>query len=332
MDNFKAVGIIGTGSYLPDKVLSNKDLENMVETSNEWIITRTGIKERRIAPQDMATSDLCFEAAKKALAMAKITAEDLDMIIVATVTPDHAFPATACILQDRLGAHKAAAFDLEAGCSGFMYAFTIASQFIQNGNYRYVLILGAETFNKIVNWEDRTTCILFGDGAGAAVVGPVKEGYGMLSFSLGADGSGGPWLIQPAGGSRIPATFDTVTNNLHTIHMKGQDVFKFAVKAMADSAFEVLEKAGLKPRDVDWLIPHQANTRIIEAAIRRLGIPLEKTIINLDRYGNMSSASIPVALDEALCEGKIKKDDIVLLVAFGAGMTSGAGVLRWQGL
>lgn len=332
MDNFKAVGIIGTGSFLPDKVLSNKDLENMVETSNEWIITRTGIKERRIAPQDMATSDLCLEAAKKALAMAKITAEDLDMIIVATVTPDHAFPATACILQDRLGAHKAAAFDLEAGCSGFMYAFTIASQFIQNGNYRYVLILGAETFNKIVNWEDRTTCILFGDGAGAAVVGPVKESYGMLSFSLGADGSGGPWLIQPAGGSRMPATFDTVTNNLHTIHMKGQDVFKFAVKAMADSAFEVLEKAGLKPRDVDWLIPHQANTRIIEAAIRRLGIPLEKTIINLDRYGNMSSASIPVALDEALGEGKIKKDDIVLLVAFGAGMTTGASVLRWQGL
>lgn len=331
MDNLNAVGILGTGSFLPDRILTNKDLEAMVETSDEWIVTRTGIRERRIAPYDMATSDLCFEAAKKALAMAEVAAEDLDLIIVATVTPDHAFPATACILQDRLGAKKAAAFDLEAGCSGFMYAFAIASQFIQNGNYRYVLLLGAETFNKIVNWEDRTTCILFGDGAGAAVVGPVKEGYGMLSFSLGADGSGGPWLIQPAGGSRMPASVDTVTKKLHTIHMKGQDVFKFAVKAMADAAFEVLEKAGLKPKDVSWLIPHQANTRIIEAAIKRLGIPLEKTIINLDRYGNMSSASIPVALDEVLREGKIKKDDIILLVAFGAGMTTGASVLRWPG-
>jgi len=324
-----ATGILGTGVYLPEQVLTNTDLERMVDTNDEWIVTRTGIRERRIAAPGIATSDMCLWAAEKALQKAGVAAADLDLIIIATVTPDHAFPATACLVQDRLGASKAAAFDLEAGCSGFMYGLNIANQFIANGTYQYVLIVGAETFHPIVNWEDRTTCILFGDGAGAAVVGPVEQGSGILAGAMGSDGSGGQWLVQPAGGSRQPASLDSVEQKLHSIHMQGREVFKFAVKAMAEAALKVLEQAGVSPQEVDLLVPHQANIRIIEAAAKRLEIPLNKVAINLDSYGNMSSASIPVALHEALEQGRVKKGDLVLLVAFGAGMTYGASLLRW---
>jgi len=326
----KPVGIIGTGSYLPEKVLTNKDLENMVDTTDEWIVSRTGIRERRIAAEDQASSDLAVEASRKALEAAGVTADQLDLIIVATVTPDMMFPATACLLQDRLGAKKAAAFDLSAACSGFLYGIATASQFIQSGMYRYALVVGVDCLSKITNWEDRNTCVLFGDGAGAVVLGPVEEGSGLLSFELGADGSGGDLLKQPAGGSRLPASRDTVDGRLHTISMAGREVFKFAVRVMGNAAEEALAKAGMTKEDIDFLVPHQANTRIIDAAVKRFGLSEEKVIINLDRFGNMSSASIPVALDEALHQGRIKKGNTLVLVGFGGGLTWGAAVLKWS--
>ncbi len=326
----KPVGIIGTGSYLPEKVLTNKDLENMVDTTDEWIVSRTGIRERRIAAEDQASSDLAVEASRKALEAAGVTADQLDLIIVATVTPDMMFPATACLLQDRLGAKKAAAFDLSAACSGFLYGIATASQFIQSGMYRYALVVGVDCLSKITNWEDRNTCVLFGDGAGAVVLGPVEEGSGFLSFELGADGSGGDLLKQPAGGSRLPASRDTVDGRLHTISMAGREVFKFAVRVMGNAAEEALAKAGMTKEDIDFLVPHQANTRIIDAAVKRFGLSEEKVIINLDRFGNMSSASIPVALDEALHQGRIKKGNTLVLVGFGGGLTWGAAVLKWS--
>ncbi len=326
----KPVGIIGTGSYLPEKVLTNKDLENMVDTTDKWIVSRTGIRERRIAAEDQASSDLAVEASRKALEAAGVTADQLDLIIVATVTPDMMFPATACLLQDRLGAKKAAAFDLSAACSGFLYGIATASQFIQSGMYRYALVVGVDCLSKITNWEDRNTCVLFGDGAGAVVLGPVEEGSGFLSFELGADGSGGDLLKQPAGGSRLPASRDTVDGRLHTISMAGREVFKFAVRVMGNAAEEALAKAGMTKEDIDFLVPHQANTRIIDAAVKRFGLSEEKVIINLDRFGNMSSASIPVALDEALHQGRIKKGNTLVLVGFGGGLTWGAAVLKWS--
>lgn len=326
----KPVGIIGTGSYLPEKVLTNKDLENMVDTTDEWIVSRTGIRERRIAAEDQASSDLALEASRKAIQAAGLTADQLDLIIVATVTPDMMFPATACLLQDRLGAKKAAAFDLSAACSGFLYGIATASQFIESGMYRYALVVGVDCLSKITNWEDRNTCVLFGDGAGAVVLGPVEEGSGFLSFELGADGSGGDLLKQPAGGSRMPASRDTVDERLHTISMVGREVFKFAVRVMGNAAEEALSKAGLTKEDIDFLVPHQANTRIIDAAVKRFGLSEEKVIINLDRFGNMSSASIPVALDEALHQGRIKKGNTLVLVGFGGGLTWGAAVLKWS--
>lgn len=326
----KPVGIIGTGSYLPEKVLTNKDLENMVDTTDKWIVSRTGIRERRIAAEDQASSDLAVEASRKALEAAGMTADQLDLIIVATVTPDMMFPATACLLQDRLGAKKAAAFDLSAACSGFLYGIATASQFIQSGMYRYALVVGVDCLSKITNWEDRNTCVLFGDGAGAVVLGPVEEGSGFLSFELGADGSGGDLLKQPAGGSRLPASRDTVDGRLHTISMAGREVFKFAVRVMGNAAEEALAKAGMTKEDIDFLVPHQANTRIIDAAVKRFGLSEEKVIINLDRFGNMSSASIPVALDEALHQGRIKKGNTLVLVGFGGGLTWGAAVLKWS--
>lgn len=325
------VGILGTGSYLPEKVLTNADLEKMVETSDEWIVTRTGIRERRIAAPEQASSDLAYEAAQKALKAAGLRGEDLDLIIVGTVTPDSFFPSTANILQDRLGARHAASFDLAAACSGFLYGVVTASQFIRNGSYRYALVVGVDTLSKITNYEDRNTCVLFGDGAGAVVIGPVPEGYGLLAFELGSDGSGGSLLNMPAGGSRLPASVETVEKKLHTIHMSGQDVFKFAVRIMQTASLNVIEKAGLAPSDIDFLIPHQANYRIIEAAMRRLQLDESRVVINLDRYGNMSSASIPVALDEALRQGRIKDGDHLVLVGFGGGLTWGAAVVRWYG-
>lgn len=323
------VGILGTGSYVPEKVLTNLDLEKIVETSDEWIVSRTGIKERRIAAREQASSDLAYEAAIKALEKARISAEELDLIIVATVTPDHSFPSTASVLQDKLGARHAAAFDLSAACSGFLYGLVTGAQFINTGSYKHVLVIGVETLSKITNWKDRNTCVLFGDGAGAVVLGPVEEGYGLLSFELGSDGAGGNLLKQPAGGSRIPSTSETLNEGLNYIHMAGSEVFKFAVKIMEQASIRVVEKAGLKKEEIDFLVPHQANLRIIDYAIRRLDLNENKVMINLDRYGNMSSASIPIALDEALSDNKIKDGDNVILIGFGGGLTWGAAVLRW---
>ncbi len=329
MNMLRPVGIVGTGMYVPPKVVTNADLEKLVDTSDEWIWTRTGIRERRQVEPGMVTSDMCVEAGRQALANAGVAAEEVDLVIVATVTPDMMFPATACIVQDRLGASRAGAFDLEAGCTGFIYGMTVGQQFIATGMYDTVLVIGAEIFSRIINWTDRSTCVLFGDGAGAVVLRPVPEGYGILSAVLGSDGSGGPSLCQPAGGVKLPASAETVASNLHTIHMQGSDVFKFAVRAMGEASVQALERAGLTKEDVDYLIPHQANIRIMEASLKRLELPAEKMHVNLDRYGNVSSASIPMALHEAIQEGKVNNGDIVVLVAFGAGLTWGASVVRW---
>ncbi len=323
-------GITGIGSYLPPRVLTNRDLEQVVDTSDEWITTRTGIKERRIALEGQAASDLAVKAAEKALEDAQLDAKQIGLIIVATVTPDMFFPATACLVQDKIGATNAAAFDLEAGCSGFVYALSVATQFINAGVYQNVLVIGAETLSKITDWSDRNTCVLFGDGAGAVVVSNIgDENRGILANYLKADGSGGELLLVPAGGSRLPVTKDTVEKRLHYINMNGSEVFKFAVKIMGCAAKNVVKLAGLKLSDVDYLIPHQANRRIVDAAIKRLKLSPDRVYMNLDKYGNMSSASIPVALDEAVKKGFIKKGDTVLMVGFGAGLTWGASVLRW---
>jgi 3-oxoacyl-[acyl-carrier-protein] synthase III len=324
-----SVGIVGTGSYIPENVITNVDLENRMDTTDEWITSRTGIKRRHFAPKDMPVSELCYQAGLRALEDAKVAPEDVDLVIIATITPDYAFPATACLVADRLGAKNAAAFDLEAGCTGFIYGVATASQFIATGMYKTALVIGGETMSKILNWDDRSTCILFGDGAGAAVLQSVEEGSGFLSFELGADGSGGKLLSQPAGGSQCPASLETVGKQLHTVHMAGNEVYKFAVRIMGEVAVKALEKAGLTREDVDLLIPHQANMRIVDAAIKRLGISPDKVIINLDKYGNMSAASIPVALDEASKAGRLAEGDTVVMVGFGTGLTWGACVLRW---
>jgi len=324
-----SVGIVGTGSYVPEKVITNVDLEKTVDTNDEWIISRTGIKERHFAPKDVPVSELCYQAGLRALEDAKVAPEDVDLVIIATITPDYAFPATACLVADRLGAKNAAAFDLEAGCTGFIYGVATASQFIATGMYKTALVIGGETMSKILNWDDRSTCILFGDGAGAAVLQAVEEGSGFLSFELGADGSGGKLLSQPAGGSQCPASLETVGKQMHTVHMAGNEVYKFAVRIMGEVAVKALEKAGLTQKDVDLLIPHQANIRIVDAAVKRLGISPDKVVINLDKYGNMSAASIPVALDEASKAGRLAAGDTVVMVGFGTGLTWGACVLKW---
>lgn len=324
-----SVGIVGTGSYVPEDVLTNADLEKMVDTNDEWITTRTGIKERHIVKDGVPLSELCYQAALRALADAQVNPEDLDLVIVMTVTADYVFPATACLVANRLGAKRAAAFDLEAGCSGFLYGAATGSQFIATGMYRNVLIIGAETLSKLVNWEDRSTCILFGDGAGAAVLQRVDEGYGFLSFELGADGGGGDLLMLPGGGSAHPATAETVAKKMHTIHMAGSEVYKFAVRVMGQTSARTLEKAGLGKEDLDFLVPHQANIRIIEGSVKRLGISPDKVVVNVDRYGNMSAASIPVALDEAVKAGRVHYGDVLLMVGFGAGLTWGGTVMKW---
>ncbi|QYY44580.1 ketoacyl-ACP synthase III [Aneurinibacillus thermoaerophilus] len=329
---FKAVrsaGILATGRYLPEKVLTNADLEKMVDTSDEWIVTRTGIKERRIAREDETSSDMAVAAARQALDKAGIAPEEIDLIIVATITPDMFFPSTACLVQERLGAKRAAAFDLSAACSGFLYGTSVAAQFIANGLYRYALVIGVENLSKIVDWTDRNTCVLFGDGAGAALLGPVEDGMGFLSFELGADGGGAELLKLEAGGSRIPVPKVKPGSRENYIYMAGSEVFKFAVRAMNTASDQVLEKAGITKKDVDFLVPHQANLRIIDSAVKRLGLPYDKVVVNLNRYGNMSSASIPVALDEAVSEGRIKEGDTLVLVGFGGGLTWGASVMKW---
>jgi len=325
----KCAAITGVGAYVPPRILTNKDLEKMVDTSDEWITTRTGIKERRIADEETATSDMAVKAAEEALQKANLEVEEIDLIVVATITPDMLFPSTACIVQDKLGARKAACFDLSAGCTGFIYGISVAAQFIENGTYQNALVIGAETLSKIVNWEDRNTCVLFGDGAGAVVLKEVAGDAGILSTYLGSDGSGSVLLKQPAGGSRMPASLDTVEQKLHSIHMNGNDVFKFAVKVMGEASLTALEKCGMGKEDIDFLVPHQANSRIIQSAIKRLKLPEEKVVVNLNKYGNMSSASIPVALYEALQENKISSGDIIVMVGFGAGLTWGASVVKW---
>lgn len=326
----RAVGILGMGHYVPERILTNFDLEKMVETSDQWITERTGIKQRHIAAPEEATSDLCYNAAMIALNDAGVAPEELDLVIVATASPDHVFPSTACLVQDRIGAKNAAAFDLAAGCSGFVYSLGVASQMIATGLYKHALIIGAETLSRIMNWTDRNTCVLFGDGAGAAVLGPVEEGYGVLGIDMGADGSGGKYLIQPAGGSRNPASPETVEANDHTIHMNGPEVFKFAIQIMGKTAKRALAKANMKAEDLDMLFPHQANLRIISSAAKRLKMPMEKVWVNVDKYANTSAASIPIALCEAQAAGALKKGDNILLDGFGAGLTWASIVLKWS--
>lgn len=325
----RPVGIVGVGACVPPAVVTNDDLAQIVDTDDEWIRTRTGIRQRRIADPEVATSHLAEVAARRALEEAQVRPEEIDLIIVATVTPDMPFPATACLLQDRLGASRAGAFDLEAACSGFTYGLAVGAQFIAAGVHDTVLVVGAETLSKIIDWSDRRTCVLLGDGAGAAVLRPVEAGQGLLGVHLGADGSGADLLKQPAGGSLLPASVETVLGGLHFVHMNGREVFKFAVKTMGDAAQAALARAGLRFDDVDVYVPHQANYRIIESSARRFELPLDRVVVNIDRYGNTSAASIPVALDEALSAGRIRAGDTVLLVAFGGGLTWGAAVLRW---
>ncbi len=325
----RPVGVLGTGKYVPERILTNQELSEMVDTNDEWIVTRTGIKERRIAAENEASSDLSYHASLKALEAAGISAEDLDLIVVATITPDMAFPSTACILQEKLGARKAAAFDLSAACSGFIYGLANAANFIATGTYRYALVVGAECLSRITDYTDRNTCILFGDGAGAVVLGQVPEGRGFKSFELGADGSGGELLRIAGGGSRHPISAEMMDQRLHYIYMAGKEVFKFAVRVMGSAAEEALKKAGIDKRDIDLLVPHQANMRIIQSALERLELPQDKCVVNLDRYGNVSAGSIPIALAEAVEEGRVHEGDTLVLVGFGGGLTWGATVLVW---
>lgn len=324
------VGIAGTGMYLPEKVLTNADLEKMVETNDEWIRSRTGIQERRILSADMAVSDMGVLAAKNALDKAGISPEELDLVIVSTVTPDMQVPSAACLVQDKLGAKNAAAFDLNAGCTGFAYGVGVGSQFVKTGLYKNVLVVGADALSRIVDWTDRNTCVLFGDAAGAVVLAPCDEGYGILSLEMGSDGSKAGLLSNPLGGSKTPLTTDNCENPLRYLQMAGREVFKFAVRVMVESALSVVKKAGLEKNDIDCFIPHQANIRIIESAAKRLGLSTEKVFVNAQKYGNTSAASIPIALHEAYEEGKIKKGDRIVLVGFGAGLTWAACAVRWS--
>ncbi len=325
----RKIKITGTGFYVPDKVLTNFDLEKMVNTSDEWIFTRTGIKERRIASKDQATSDLAIEASKLTLKDAGLKVKDIDLIITATSTPDTIFPSTACWIQKGLGADIIPAFDISAGCTGFLYGMILAESMILNGQHKRILLVGGEALTKVTNWKNRNTCILFGDAAGAAILEESHDDSGMLSYYWKADGNLGDLLYQPAGGTRIPASTQSLAQDLHCLQMKGNEVFKHAVKRMEEAALEVLERAGLKKEDIDFLIPHQANKRIIEAIGRRLRVPPEKVYSNIHKYGNVSVASIPICLHELSQEGKLKKGDIVLMDAFGAGFTWAAVTYRW---
>lgn len=329
MGNY-SVGISGIGSHVPDRILTNDDLSKMVDTSHEWIVERTGIVERRIADENTASSDLGIKAALKALEDANTSPEEIDLVLVATATPDYLFPSTACIIQNAIGAKKAAAFDLEAGCSGFVYGIATGANFVMSGAYEKVLVIGTETLTKVTDWEDRNTCVLFGDGAGACVLERCEEGYGILSFELGADGSGGDTLILPAGGSKNPGSLETVKAREHFLKMEGREVFKFAARKMPEATLNALEKANLTIDDLDFLVPHQANLRIIDAAAKKLKMNKDKICVNLDKYGNISSASVPVCLDEIVKDSKVKKGDNIVMVAFGAGLTWGSVAIRWS--
>ena len=326
----KAVGIIGMGSALPSKVLTNTDLESMVDTSDEWIMKRTGISERRILDDGVPASKLGIMAAENALKDAGIAAEDLDLIITATETPDYLTPSTACTIQGGIGASKAAAFDINAACTGFIYAMTVAKQFIQNGMFRYILVVGCEGLSRIVDWKDRNTCVLFGDGAGAAVIGPVEEGYGIMGSYLGADGASGKKITIPCCSFSEEDIAARPAGNRLSLWMDGTEVFKFAVKFMEHATRKVVDDCGLTLNDINYIFPHQANTRIIEGALKRLEMPEEKLYRIIQKYGNISSASIPVAMDEAYRKGLFKKGDNVVVVGFGGGLTWGSALVKWS--
>lgn len=321
--------IIATGSYLPERVLSNSELEKTVDTSDEWITERTGIRERRIADEGQAASDLAFGASKVAIERAGLTPDDIDLIVVATISGDMAFPSTACFLQHKLSAARAAGFDVNAACSGFVYALHIADSFIRTGVHNYILVVGTEVLSKITDWEDRGTCVLFGDGAGAAVLGPTDEDRGVLSTHINSDGSMWELIHVPGGGSRQPASEESVRNKQHYIKMKGNETFKVAVRTLEELVIKTLEENGLEPSQLSLLIPHQANLRIIQATAERLGMPMEKVVMNLERCGNTSAASIPIALDEAVVSGRVKEGDYILLEAFGGGLTWASALIKW---
>lgn len=321
--------ITGWGHYVPERVLTNADLERLVETNDEWITARTGIKERRVAAPDESTSVIGTRAAQAALARAGCTASDLDLIIVATVTPDHFFPSTACLVQTQLGITRIPAFDINAACSGFIYALSTATQFIRTGVYRRILVIGAETLTRFTDYTDRRTCVLFGDGAGAVVVEASNRPRGLLSLTMGADGGGGDLLIIPAGGSKQPITPEVIERHDQYIKMEGAEVFKFAVRMMGDASIEAIARAGMLLRDIDMLVPHQANRRIIEATAKRLDMPMEKVWVNIERYGNTSAATIPISLSEMDEQGLLTDGDNLLLTAFGGGLTWASAVVRW---
>jgi 3-oxoacyl-[acyl-carrier-protein] synthase-3 len=325
----RTCSIVGVGSYVPSKILTNHDLEKMVETSDEWITTRTGIKERRIAAEDEYTSHMAAEAAKRAMKMAGVKPEEIDLIIIATITPDMPFPATACLVQEKIGAKNAAAFDLEAACSGFIYGLEVGQQFIMSRTYDTVLVIGAEKLSSIVNWSDRNTCVLFGDGAGAAILQNRENSHGLLTAVMGADGAKADLLFMPGGGSRCPATRSSVDARLHYLQMDGKQAFKNAVQAMESAATEAMKRCEVDITKIKCIIPHQANMRIIDAVGERLGAKPEQLFVNLNKYGNTSAASVAIALDEAVSSGKISHGDLILLVVFGAGLTWGAAVIEW---
>jgi len=323
------VGIAGLGMYVPDRILTNQELEKMVDTTDDWIRTRTGIATRHIAAPEQATSDLALEAARDALQRADFPAEELDLIIVTTVTPDYLFPSTASLLQGALKAPGAAAFDLMVGCTGFIYGTVMASSAIAAGAINSALVVGAETLSRITDWEDRSTCVLFGDGAAAALLRPTEKGRGLLSFVLGNDATGADKLKIEAGGSRRPASEETLRNRQHYLTMEGNEIFKFAVRIMEEATLQSLGLVGLEVSDIDLLVPHQANVRIIDAASKRLGLPREKMLSNVERYGNTSATSIPLAMAEAEKEGRLHPGDLVVMVSFGAGLSWAAAALRW---
>lgn len=325
-----AASINGIGAFVPDKIITNSDLEKLVDTSDEWIRSRTGIAERRVVSNGENASDLAIKSAEKALKMAKIRKEDVDLLLVATASPEMIFPSTSCRVAHKLGIKNVPAFDISAACSGFVYGLAVGAQFINAGTYKTVLLIGTEALSRFVDWTDRNTCVLFGDGAGAVVLQEAEEGFGILASFLSSDGSGGDLLKIPAGGSLIPGNEDTVRNRMHSIKMNGNEVFKFAIYAMEDAANKVLEIAGLTMDEVDFVIPHQANKRIIEAAVSRLNLDPSRIVSNIEKYGNTSTASIPLALEEIWKDGRLKRGKVIMLVGFGAGLTWGANLIRWS--
>ena len=324
-----AAKITGVAGYVPPKVLTNADLAKLVDTNDEWIRSRTGIRERHVAGAGTASSHLATEAAKTLLAQTKTDPAEIDLIIVASVTPDMLFPATACLVQDRLGAKRAWGFDLSAACSGFAYALTVGAQFVGSGAHRKVVVIGSDVMSSILDYKDRATCVLFGDGAGAVLLEPAKDGEGILDFSHDVDGSGGQYLYMPGGGSLHPSTHETVDKNMHVVHQEGSQVFKYAVRRMAELAHCLLERNGFTSDDLALVVPHQANLRIIQAMQQRLGVDDAKVMVNIDKYGNTTGGTIPLGLRDAVEQGRLRKGDLVLLVAVGAGYTTGGLLMRW---